>query len=111
MKQLFGALALVIAAFLSAPTAGADGTIADMVENTGAREMPFWAYLYDNGYGYLNSQQVYQDSKSVCVSRSIGTAESSIVQMLKARGYSTNEAQAIVIATGYSNSVHTICAN
>lgn len=108
-KAALAAAVLAVAAVLTSPIATADGTISDMVENTGAKEMPFWAYLYDNGFGYLNSQQVYQDSKSVCASRSTGTAEGKIVQMLQARGYKLNEAQAIVVATGYSNSAHPIC--
>lgn len=109
MRRTLAAVVLAATALLTAPTASADGTISDMVETTGAKEMPFWAYLYDNGFGYLDSERVYQDSKSICASRDLGTAEGKIVEMLEGRGYGLNEAQAIVIATGYSSSAHPIC--
>ncbi len=45
-----------MAALLSPPTAAAEtGTITEMVETSFAEEMPFWAYLYDNGFGYLRT--------------------------------------------------------
>ncbi len=102
-------VALAAAGALSAPTAAADGTISEMVENSGAREMPFWAYLYDNGFGYLDSQGVYRDSQIVCANHAAGVPDSQIVGLLEIRGYTLNEAQGIVIATNYDSNAHPIC--
>ena len=94
-----------------APVAAADGTIADMVENTGAAESPFWSYLYDNGFGYLDSQMVYRDGKIVCANSEAGVPPGQIIQLLKLRGYSMNEAQAVVLAASDTSSVHSFCQN
>jgi hypothetical protein len=112
LVAILAATALAFGAMSSAPLAAADdGTISDMVENTGAREMPFWAYLYDNGFGYLSSDGVYRDGRIVCANRAEGVPDSQIVGLLETRGYSLNEAQAIVIATNYESNVHPFCTN
>ena len=103
---IFGGIAIGLA-----PAAAADGTIADMVENTGAAESPFWSYLYDNGFGYLDSQMVYRDAKIVCVNSEAGVPPGQIIQLLKLRGYSVNEAQAVVLAASDTTSVHSFCQN
>ena len=92
-----------------APAEPAKGSIADLVENTEAEEMPFWAYLYDNGFGYLDRERVSNDSKIVCANRKAGLPENQIVELLKIRGYSASEAQAIVAAASIETIAHPIC--
>lgn len=101
----------VAALILCAPSAGADGTISDMVENTGAREMPFWAYLYDNGFGYMDTTSARHEGEIVCANRKAGVPNSQIVGLLQSRGLKLNEAQAIVIATDYQSNAHPFCTN
>jgi hypothetical protein len=71
-RQRLAALASAAAAFLAAPVAAADGTISDVVQNTGAREMPFWAYLYDNGFGYMQTSVASGQGEIVCANRAAG---------------------------------------
>lgn len=82
-----------------------------MVENTGAAESPFRSYLYDNGFGYLDSQMVYRDGKTVCANAASSVPPGQIIQILKMRGYSVNEAQAIVLAASDTSLVHSFCLN
>ncbi|MCH9667959.1 MAG: hypothetical protein K0U76_13690 [Actinomycetia bacterium] len=95
--------ALTVGALLSAPAAAADGTIADTIDNPGVAEKPFWAYLYDNGFGYLNSARVDTDGKLVCANRAAGVPDSRIIDLLERRGFAPNEARAIVTATVYDD--------
>lgn len=114
MKSLAAAVAaaaLLAGCLLAAPSAAADGTITDTVENTGAGESPFWSYLYNNGFGYLETQRVYRDGKIVCANRETGVPPDQIVQLLKMRGYTINEAQAIVLAAQDTRSIHSFCQN
>lgn len=103
--------ALTVGALLSAPIAAADGTVADLVENTGAAEKPFWAYLYDNGFGYLHSARVNTDGNLVCANREAGVPDSRIVELLERRGFAPNEAQAIVNATKNVNIADPMCTD
>ena len=105
------ALLVGLGGLLTAPRASADGTITDMVDNTGAREMPFWAYLYDNGFGYLQTTTASREGKVVCANRQAGVPNSQIVGLLQTRGLSLNEAQAIVIATDYESNAHPFCTD
>lgn len=102
----------VIAATLglvTAPMAVAD-TINEMVENTGALEMPFWSYLYENGFGYLDAQRVSDDGQIACVNRKAGVSPHQIASLLASRGYTEDEARAIVSAEqSGQNSVHSVC--
>ncbi len=111
MNRTLVAIALATTALLFAPNAAADGTIADMVENTGAREMPFWAYLYDNGFGYMQTSTASSEGKIVCANRAAGVPNNQIVGLLQDRGLGLNEAQAIVIATDYESNAHPFCSN
>lgn len=97
--------------FPAAPHALADGTISDMVENSGAREMPFWAYLYDNGLGYMDVNTALNEGKIVCANRQAGVPNSQIVGLLETRGLTLNEAQALVIATDYKSNAHPFCSD
>lgn len=103
--------ATVIVAVLFAPTAEADGTISDTVENSGAHEMPFWAYLYDNGFGYMDTDTAYREGKIVCANRQAGVSDSQIVGLLEARGLNFNEAQTLFIATNYASNAHPFCTD
>ena len=109
-RKIVAALALAAGAFLAAPVAAADGTISDMVQNTGAREMPFWAYLYDNGFGYMQTSVASGQGEIVCANRAAGVPNSQIVGLLQDRGLKLNEAQAIVIATDYESNAHPFCS-
>lgn len=102
--------AMTAVALLAAPTATADGTITDMVDNSGAHEMPFWAYLFDNGFGYMQTSTASQEGKIVCANRAAGVPSSQIVGLLEDRGLKLNEAQAIVIATDYESNAHPFCS-
>lgn len=104
-------VALTVGALLSAPTAAADDTVADLVENTGAAEKPFWSYLYDHGFGYLPSARVKTDGNLVCVNREAGVPDSRIVELLERRGFAPNEAQAILDATENVNIADPTCTD
>lgn len=110
MRHLLAAWAVSAAALLTAPIASADGNISDMVENSGAYEMPFWAYLYDNGFGYMQTSTASQEGRIVCANRAAGVPNSQIVGLLEDRGLKLNEAQAIVIATDYESKAHPFCS-
>lgn len=111
-RNAAAAIALAVAALLSAPTAAAEtGTITEMVDTTFAEEMPFWAYLYDNGFGYLQTSTASNEGRIVCANRAAGVPNSQIVGLLQDRGLELNEAQAIVIATDYKSNAHPFCSN
>ncbi|RWA16573.1 hypothetical protein MBRU_07560 [Mycolicibacterium brumae DSM 44177] len=81
-----------------------------MVNNSGARESPFWSYMADNGFGYLDAQRVSNDSKIVCANRQAGVTPAQITGLLESRGYTNTEAQGIVAAEqASSTSVHSVC--
>jgi hypothetical protein len=90
----------VIAATLglgSAAPADAD-TIDQMVQNSGALESPFWRYLYEHGYGYLDAKRVNDDGNIACANRKAGVPPSQVIPLLESRSYSKEEAQGIVLA-------------
>ena len=94
---------------ITAPMAGAD-TINEMVENTGALEMPFWSYLYENGFGYLDAQRVSNDGKIACANRKAGVPPDQITPLLALRGYTAEEARGIVLAEqSGQDSIHSVC--
>jgi hypothetical protein len=104
-----GCVMVATLGLVTAPLAGAE-TINDMVQNTGALEMPFWAYLYENGYGYLDAQRVSYDGNIACANRKAGVPPYQITPLLESRGYTADEALAIVLAeSSGSESVHTFC--
>lgn len=93
----------------AAPAAHAD-TITEMVKNTGALESPFWAYMYENGFGYLDAARVSNDGKIACVNRKAGVPGDQIAALLQIRDYTAKEATAIVAADrSGSTSVHSFC--
>lgn len=71
--------------------------------------MPFWAYLYDNGFGYMQTDTAYGEGKVVCANRNAGVPNNQIVGLLRDRGLTLNEAQAIIIATDYKSDAHPFC--
>jgi hypothetical protein len=98
MRRLTAACVMVITVGLgAAPLAGAD-TIDQMVHNSGALESPFWRYLYENGFGYLDAQRVNSDGQIACANRKAGVPPYQIIPLLKSRGYTAAEAQGIVLA-------------
>lgn len=34
--------------------------------------MPFWAYLYDNGFGYMDTTSAHHEGEIVCANRQAG---------------------------------------
>ena len=93
----------------TAPVAGAD-TINEMVENTGALEMQFWSYLYENGFGYLDAQRVSNDGKIACANRKASVPPDQIAPSLASRGYTEKEARGIVLAEqSGQDSVRLVC--
>lgn len=108
-RLLAGCVTVATLALVTAPVAGAD-TINELVENTGALEMPFWSYLYNNGFGYLDAQRVSNDGKIVCVNRKADVPPNQITQLLTSRGYTEEEARSIVLAEqSGQDSVHSVC--
>ncbi|MBX7435574.1 hypothetical protein JDV09_26300 [Mycobacterium sp. Y57] len=102
------ALAAVVG-LTGAPLASAD-TIDEMVKGTGALESPFWRSLYENGYGYLDAQRVSNDGKIACVNRQAGVPPYQITPLMQSRGYTSEEAWAIVLAEeAASESAHAVC--
>jgi hypothetical protein len=81
----------------TAQLAGAD-TIDEMVHNSGALESPFWRYLYEHGYGYLDAQRANSDGMIACANRKAGVLPYQVIPLLKSRGYTGAEAQGIVLA-------------
>ncbi|PRC43028.1 hypothetical protein C6A85_000000107460 [Mycobacterium sp. ITM-2017-0098] len=104
------AAALVAIGGAAAPSAGAD-TITEMVENTFAEESPFWSYLYDNGYGYLDAKSVSNDGKIACVNRKAGVPPYQVTDLLVARGYTPVEAGGIITAeqAASESRAHPVC--
>ena len=92
-----GCVMAITLGLVTAPLAGAD-TIDQLVQNTGARESPFHAYLEDNGFGYLDAQRVYNDSQIICANKGAGVPPYQVIPLLQSRGYTADEAQAIVAA-------------
>ena len=85
-------------------------TIDEMVKGTGALESPFWRSLYENGYGYLDAQRVSNDGKIACANRQAGVPPYQITPLLQSRGYSSEEAWAIVLAEDAAReSAHAVC--
>ncbi len=54
---------------------------------------------------------VYRDGQVVCANSEAGVPPGQIIQLLKLRGYSMNEAQAVVLAASDTTSVHSFCQN
>jgi hypothetical protein len=79
------------------PMAVAD-TIDEMVRNSGALESPFWSYLYNNGYGYLDAKRVNDDGQIACANRNAGVPPDQVIPLLQSRGYTAREARGIVLA-------------
>lgn len=90
-------LAVAVAGLLSPAPAHADGTIDDL-QNSGQAEQPFFGSLSRGGFGYLDAQRVLSDGAVACVNDMNGVPVDLITQMLTARNYSAEEAQAIVVA-------------
>jgi hypothetical protein len=104
-----GCVMVATLGLVTAPVAGAD-TINEMVENTGALEMPFWSYLYESGFGYLDAQRVNNDGKIACANRTAGVPPDQIAPLLASRGYTEKEAWGIVLAEqSGQDSVHSVC--
>ena len=99
-KYVLGAL--VAAALVVAPPAAADGTINDF-QTTGQLELPFYGYLYRNGFGYLDAQQALSDGAFACVQDLNGVPLDEVISLVQTRGNSADEAQAIVFAMQKAN--------
>ena len=102
MKRLSATVALVAVTLLAAPTAAADGTISDF-ETTGQLELPFYGYLYRNGFGYLDAQKALSDGTFACVNDLNGVPLEQLFSLVQSRGNSADEAQAIVFAMQKAN--------
>jgi hypothetical protein len=95
-----GAVALVAAAVITAPIALADGTISEI---GGPLEQPFYGYLYRNGYGYLYAEKALTAAKVACAQDSAGDPLQALVTGVEQRGFTADEAQAIVFAMQKQN--------
>lgn len=102
MKRLVAAVAFVAVGLLVAPTAAADGTINDF-QNTGQLELPFYGYLYRNGFGYLDAQKALSDGTFACLNDLNGVLLQQNISLVQSRGNSSDEAQAIVFAMQKAN--------
>lgn len=78
----------------------AQGTIDQIVQNMRGQtpESRFIAYLWENGFGYLDIQRVWDDGNIACQNRKAGVPPTQVIPLLQSRGYSESEAQALVIA-------------
>jgi hypothetical protein len=73
-------------------------SIDDMVHTTAALESPFWGYLYGNGFGYLDADRAFADGTAACEDRKAGIPPPEVMASLRVRGYTAEEAKAIVLA-------------
>jgi hypothetical protein len=98
--RAFAALLVAVAAVLTAPTAAADGTISEI---GGPLEQPFYGYLNRNGYGYLYAQKALTAAKVACAQDAAGDPLQELISGVQQRGFTPDEAQAIVFAMQKQN--------
>ncbi len=98
LRQLtVGCVVLASLGLGAIPSAHAE-TIDEMVHSTFALESPFWAYLYENGFGYLDADRTFTDGTTACENRKARIPQDEVTSSLQARGYTAEEARAIVLA-------------